>query len=475
MGQQIRNSAATKSVPHRRFLSPQDETGKLETQPPDPLRWDGLFPGEPEACRRRLRPFLLTCTHLAILFAVFKVYRIEGRAFQMLVGMAAAALPVHYLTPYRWKKPLFVAVSVAGIFGVFGTETAAIVLGLAAVLIGVCYLPIAWKARAAIIACLAAAMAAARPETVATAIPDVVWPVLASIFMFRMIIYLYELKHAKKREPLIDTLSYFFLLPNSCFMHFPVVDYRTMQRGFFADDVHAMQRRGLQMMFRGTVHLLCYRLIYHHDLMVPAADVLGLTSLLSYLTCNYLLYLRVSGQFHMACGMLHLFGYQLPETHHHFLLATSFTDYWRRINIYWKDFMVRVFFNPVVFRLKRWPQPAALAAATAVVFGTTWILHAYQSYWLRGTWGFSVPDALFWGILGVLVLVNVQLDARRSRVRRPAKSTTPLPWRASVRPLAVRSLKTAGTFLTITLLWSLWSSPSASAWVDLIRRGLQGL
>ncbi len=104
-----------------------------------------------------------------------------------------------------------------------------------------------------------------------------------------------------------------------------------------------------------------------------------------------------------------------PETHHNYLLATGFTDYWRRINIYWKDFMVRLFFNPVVFRLKRWPQPAALAAGTVVVFVATWLLHAYQWYWLRGSWGFSVPDALFWGILGVLVLVNVQLDARRPR------------------------------------------------------------
>ena len=100
----------------------------------------------------------------------------------------------------------------------------------------------------------------------------------------------------------------------------------------------------------------------------------NLASLAGHIVCNYLLYLQVSGQFHMACGMLHLFGYQLPATHHHYLLATSFTDYWRRINIYWKDFMVRVFFNPVVFRLKRWPQPAALAIGTATVFLATWLL-----------------------------------------------------------------------------------------------------
>jgi hypothetical protein len=127
--------------------------------------------------------------------------------------------------------------------------------------------------------------------------------------------------------------------------------------------------------------------------------------------------------------------------------------------------MVRIVFNPVVFRLKRRPQPVALGAATVVVFGVTWLLHAYQSFWLRGVCGFSMPDALFWGILGVLVLINVQLDARRvvRRVDDPSRS----PLRS-----AIRMARIAGTFTTIALLWSLWSSPSVGAWMDLIRRGL---
>jgi D-alanyl-lipoteichoic acid acyltransferase DltB (MBOAT superfamily) len=283
-----------------------------------------------------------------------------------------------------------------------------------------------------------------------------------------MMIYLYELKHARKPETLVDTLSYFFLLPNYSFMHLPVVDYRTMQRGYFADDVHRIQRRGLDMMFRGTIHLLCYRLVYH-ELLIPASNVRDPVSLAAYLVCNYLLYLQVSGQFHMAAGVLHLFGFQLPQTHHHYLLATGFTDYWRRINIYWKDFMVRLFFNPVVFRFKRWREPMALAIATVTVFLATWFLHAYQWYWLRGSWGFTVPDALFWGILGALVLVNVQLDARRSRSQAAVK-VTPDP----VRDLAVRSLKIAGTFTTTALLWSLWYSPSLAAWLEMIHRGIYG-
>jgi hypothetical protein len=439
-------------------------------QPASRAAW-GLFPGEPETCRRRALPFLGSTIQLCLLLAVFKRYQIEGRAFLNVATLALATFPLHYLAPYRWKKPLFLAVSVVALFCVFGAPVAGIILGQATVLIGACFLPVSWAARATGVAALGAIFAGARSLSPPGAIPSTVWPVLASMFMFRIIIYFYEIKHARSPERWIDTVSYFFLLPNFCFMHFPVVDYRTLNRGFLVDDVHAIQRRGLLMMFRGTLHLICYRLIYH-ELLISPAEVRGAKSLAIYLIANYLLYMRVSGQFHMACGMLHLFGYQLPETHHRYLLATGFTDYWRRINIYWKDFMVRIFFNPVVFRLKRWPQPAALAAGTATVFLATWALHAYQSFWLRGTWGFSVPDVLFWGILGVLVLVNVQLDFRRGREPSIGEGST--TWRGALVSAAVRTLKVGATFTTIALLWSLWSSPSLQAWLEVMRRGLTG-
>jgi D-alanyl-lipoteichoic acid acyltransferase DltB (MBOAT superfamily) len=461
----IRRPDSTLNAPHRRYLRRDAPAAALGADAgAGGLLATGLYAGEPEACRRDLRHFLPVLAHLGLMLGVFRVFRLEGRAFQSVALLALAALPVHYALPFRWKKPLFAAVSIAGLAWVFGGATAGIVLGLSAVLIGVCYLPIAWGVRAGIVAALAAGFALMRNgDTLAN-----VWPVLATLFMFRMVVYLYELKHAKKPEPLIDTLGYFFLLPNTCFLHFPVVDYRTFQRSHFAQDIHTTQRTGLRMMFRGTVHLLLYRLVYH-ELLVTPEEVRGPLALGLYLVCNYLLYLRVSGQFHMACGMLHLFGFGLPETHRNYLLATGFTDYWRRINIYWKDFMVRVVFNPVVFRLKRWPRPASLAAATAVVFVVTWLLHAYQSFWLRGVWGFSAPDALFWGILGLLVMVNVQLDARRPAASRRASADTRAPAR-----LALRAAKTAATFAAITLLWSLWSSPSVGAWVELLRRGVAG-
>ena len=442
-------------APHRQY----------RPEAPAPPAWRGLYDGEPETCRRSLRSFLPILAHLGLMLAVFKVYDIEGRAFQMLVALALVAVPVHYALPCRWKKPLFAGVSVVGLCLVFGAVAACWILGLGAAFIALCYAPVAWRYRAGAVAALALALALVRHHPADWSIPGTVLPVLASMFMFRLIVLLYELKHAKTREPLADVLCYFFMLPNLCFTIFPVVDYRTMQRGFCAQDVHAIQRRGLRMMFWGTVHLLLYREV-RHGFSLPAEDVHDLASLSAYLVCNYLRYLHVSGQFHIACGMLHLFGFQLPETHHYYLLATGFTDYWRRINIYWKDFMVRVVFNPVVFRLKRWPQPWALAVGTAAVFATTWALHAYQSFWLKDDWRLSATDALFWGILGVLVLVNVQHDARRTRAKTSSAGD------GTLMPVLLRIGKTAGTFATIVVLWSLWDSPTVGEWLDLLRRGL---
>jgi hypothetical protein len=444
-------------TPHRRFVEPL------------PSRPGGLYAGEPEACRRDPVQFLPILGHLALLVVVFRLFRLEGRGFQAVALVVLAALPVHYALPYRWKQPLLVAAAVAALGLVFGPAAAAWATGLVALLLAVALAPVAWPARAVVLATLTAVAAAARVGWINLGVPEIVWPIAASMAMFRILVLMYELKHAEGPERPIDALAYLFLPPNACFLHFPVVDYRTLRRGYLSSDIHAVQREGLAMMVRGCVHLLLVRLV-DQRLRIGPAEVDGPATLALYLVTTYLMYLRVSGQFHMACGMLHLFGYRLPETHHRYLLATGFTDYWRRINIYWKDFMVRVFFHPAMFRMRRWPQPVALGVATSLVFAVTWFLHGYQKFWLRGRWGFSGPDALFWGILGALVVVNVWNDARpgRSRARRGrAAAVTP-------RAFAIRAAKTLGTFTTIALLWALWSSPSVAAFLDVLRRGLAG-
>ena len=117
--------------------------------------------------------------------------------------------------------------------------------------------------------------------------------------------------------------------------------------------------------------------------------------------------------------MLHLFGFHLPRTHHNYFLASSFTDIWRRINIPWKEFMAKVFFFPAFFALRGLGTGAALIAAAMGVFVATWVLHAYQVFWIAGSFPLSLPDAALWLTAGVLVAWNLRRDVNRARAAPP--------------------------------------------------------
>jgi hypothetical protein len=210
-----------------------------------------------------------------------------------------------------------------------------------------------------------------------------------------------------------------------------------------------------------VIHLILYRYVNYY-LMIAPGDVSNTIELVRFLITNFALYLRISGQFHIVIGILHLFGFNLPETHQLYFLASSFTDLWRRINIYWKDFMLKVFYYPTFFRIRHWGANSSLIFATAFVFFLTWFFHAYQWFWLRGTFLLTAPDMLFWFILACLVVANTLYEVRRGRKRTLGQRSM------TVGNIAALALRTAGTFTVMAVLWSLWSSDSIRDWIALI-------
>jgi D-alanyl-lipoteichoic acid acyltransferase DltB (MBOAT superfamily) len=173
------------------------------------------------------------------------------------------------------------------------------------------------------------------------------------------------------------------------------------------------------------------------------------------------LYLQISGQFHLITGMLHLFGFNLPETNHLYFLAESFTDFWRRINVYWKDYVTKLVYFPTLFRLRRWGERSAVVLSTLFVFFMTWLLHSYQWFWLRGSFPLVWTEVLFWGILGILAAINGLYEVRQ-RHRRTVSADP-----RSLRSVGARVLRTAATFAVICTLWSLWTAESVSEWIAL--------
>ena len=231
---------------------------------------------------------------------------------------------------------------------ILGVVNAAWLLGFGLVLLGICHLPLKLWLRVGLLLLAGGFAAAAKVEWISGPWSAAIWPILASMFMFRLIVYVYDNQHEK--ISLARSISYFFMLPNICFPMFPVVDYRGFRRTYYDTEEHEIYQTGIDWMVRGIIHLILYRAIYYYWTLTPA-EVIDPDTLTQYLVSNFLLYLRISGDFHLITGMLHLFGFNLIPTHHLYCLASSFTDFWRRINIYWKDFMMKIFYYPLFFKL----------------------------------------------------------------------------------------------------------------------------
>jgi D-alanyl-lipoteichoic acid acyltransferase DltB (MBOAT superfamily) len=405
-----------------------------------------------------LARFASVALAFGLLVLVIRAFQLESRAFLHVAAVAWAGFVVLHFLPARLRMAGFAALSLLGIGFVLGPANAARLVGVGLALIGLAHLPVPVGARVALLLAAAAALAALRAGLGPAALPDPLWPLLGSMFMFRLAIYLYDLRHRAAPFDPPRALAYFFMLPNVCFPLFPVVDYKTFARSVPGEDPFPTYATGLRWMLRGVVHLLLYRALYQ-NLLIDPSTVSGAAQAVQWIVGTFLLYLRISGDFHLIVGMLHLFGFALPEPFQHWALASSFTDFWRRINIYWKDFMQKLVFNPAYFSLKRrLGESRALVSATLVTFLVTWALHSYQWFWIRGDFPVRAQDALFWLLLGALVMVDMLRERSFGRARTLGAG------KRSLRADLGLGLRTLATFVVIVTAWSVWSADSLGAW-----------
>jgi hypothetical protein len=425
---------------------------------------------------RELIPFAAVVAQFGLIVLVVQDWQLESVSLSRLLDLAFVGFVIHHLLPLRLRLPFFAGLSLVAVItgvGHLGPNviagwihgTSAIssmryqlapgltLIGIGLGLIGICHLPIRFGARVGLVAVGGAGLAIMRAHS--QWFPDIaeMWVILGSMFMFRLMIYLYDLKHRTVPFSPARAISYFFMLPNVCFPLFPVVDYKTFCSTYYNEDWARIYQTGLKWMFRGVIQLLLYRLVYQY----APLDVYKLSSALDVAGCMlgmYLLYLRISGTFHLIIGLLLMFGFNLPETHHLYYLATSFTDFWRRINIYWKEFVMKLFFYPTHFKLRKMGTVGALSVATLVTFVATWLLHSWQWFWIRGKPLFNWKDFSFWIILGVLVLVTAIYETTWGRKR------TLTPSRLTLSRRLVLGLEAGAVFLLMCILWSFWTCQS---------------
>ncbi len=401
----------------------------------------------------------LVSLELGLVTAIIYLFSIEKTVgFVQIAPVIFGGFLVHSMLPFRLRLPFFFFLSILALFIALGPVSGGMLVAVGLGLVGICHLPIPYMIRVILIVLAGGFLAMLRANLVNAPQVRLMLPILGSMFMFRLIIYLYDLRHEKRAVGPWQRLSYFFLLPNACFPLFPVIDYQTYLRTYYARDALPIYQQGVEWMLRGIAQLILYRIVYYYLTPTPF-EVEHFQDAILFTLSSYLLYLKISGLFHLIVGSLGLFGFDLPATHNWYFFSSSLTDFWRRINIYWKDFMTKVFFLPVFMRLRRLGMTPALIISTLVVFAVTWLLHSYQWFWLQGRFPISMVDGVFWGLLGVLVTLNTLFEAKRGR-KRSLKGAA----KKSLRAKFVLSFKTVLLFWFMCILWSFWGSESIYEW-----------
>ena len=406
----------------------------------------------------------LACLQLVAVGWLVRTYHIEensgiGEVVYPILGAAMA----HFVLPKPFRNWLSIALTIGIALYAFGWLTGMIfTLSLLGV-IAIALLPINYWLRVVLLLGVGSCMVLLRSEWIYAPRMQLIVPFLASVFMFRLVLYMHEDKHGLKDVPISEKLAYFFMFPNLCFLLFPVVDLRTFISTYKPGNLEVVQK-GIRALIRGCLHIVLYRVIYYYLLPSPL-EVRDVSDLFEFIVFTYMLILRLSGIFHLCVGFLQIFGRDLPPVFNNYFLAAGPSDIWRRINIYWTQFMTKVVYYPVFFRFKKKGQLIALIMATLVVFIITWFLHSYQWYWLQGVYPFSINDVGFWLFFGLAIMINTVIQDRKTRKKR--LSIKVFQWSGALKKAGLVSI----TFFGMATLWSFWTSQTPEDWWFLMTQG----
>lgn len=404
--------------------------------------------------------FLEIALGLAAVVAAVHFLNIEiNLKLIQLLYVVAGGFVLYAFAPLTWRLPLLGALNVAAMFVLLTPVQALLLLGFALLLFAILNLSASVTIRSVLIVAIGLLFALFRMDVLPFA-HGVILPILGSLFMFRTILFLHEQRFVKKQADIWLRLNYFLLLPNLVFFIFPVVDYKTFIGKYYSKPALETYRKGILMMANGVFHFFIYRLIYYYLVPNPA-EIFTVFDWLQFIIASYALIVRLAGIFHFSAGVICLFGFDLPPTFNHYFFADSFSDLWRRINMYWRDFMMKVFYYPIYFKLKHLGTINAIALSILITFVFNWFLHAYQWFWLRGSFLYTIQDITFWAVFGIVVMLN---SVYMAKAKKKKSKISGFPLKASV----FHVLRVIGIFMFMAFLWSWWITPSIPAWFSIL-------
>lgn len=406
----------------------------------------------------RLMPYLWIFAQLVLAGILIFVFQIEADLGLVdFWPLLCLAFCIHASSSLKYRPVVFFGCFAAILIYFVGVLGAIKVLGTGMLLIGLCHLPFAYRIRQFLLFLCGLVLALMLTEVIPSVYSSYQMRIIATIFMFRVILYIHELKHEKTPATIWQRLNYFFFLPNIIFPLFPIVDYQHYKKRYFNVDATLIYQRGVDLILWSLLCLLIYRWIYLFG--IPRNYTLvGLGDVLHYVIATYLTVIRLIGLLGLSVGMLRLFGYNLPDIFNYMFFASSFSDLYRRVNVYWKKFLMKVFYFPVYLKLRKWSPVYAIPIAVMITYLFTWFFHLYQWFWILGTNPLRDTSVIYWGIFGVVAVISTLIEENGERKKADN----------SIRYVLIHSLKVIITFLAMSFLYTLWVSSGIGKWFALV-------
>lgn len=407
--------------------------------------------------------FLLILLQLMLFTGFAWYYSIqEGQGFPLLLFITLPAFLLNAFLPQRMRPWLLVSIFLATCLATLGWVTGGFILFVSLALFTVAMLKLKLVWRLILIGGIIGGMIVLRNGLFFAPRAIIAVPYIASLFVFRLISYLYHEKRNFTNVPLSLKLSYFFMLPNLVFLLFPIIDYRAYAETYYQRPAIEIYRKGLIRISTGLVLLMIHRVMYYYCSVDPM-DVRTLSDFLSYAFISYLLIIQIVGMFMICIGWVTLFGFDLPPIFGNFFFAKGFSDLWRRINHYWRDFIIKVFYFPLFFRMRKRGHYTTMVVAGLAAFFCSWMLHSQQLYWISGNFSFSATDGIYWMTMGVFITADGIYQY---------KNTGKIRTHGTVTAILLGGLRITGIFLFASVLWTIWNSDSLSAWTYIVGQAL---
>lgn len=289
-------------------------------------------------------------------------------------------------------------------------------------------------------------------------------PFLGSILMFRMVIILYDLKYDFSLKDKFGSWSYFFSFPQLFFPVMPILDHKQFLNGRNEKDEFHLYDKALVQFSTGVFLFAVYKII--NQVFSPSVyEIVDFSGLMLYIVSKSVILFKLVGVFIFSIGFLSMFGVNLPSSFGFFPLASTFRDYWKDVNRFWRDFILKIIYYPLFFKLKKSRFPGKGFILILVTFMTSCFFHFYQLYWSTGYFKFKMTDVLYWFLLGLLVFYSgYRFEKLMKQMPRTENGFITL-FKLSLSVLFVQ--------VVMNVLFFVWTTESVGEVVFLMRQGFK--